>query len=252
MSKGGPGIGSLLRRTLQTVLRGAPVAIAEPPPVTPGELTMEELRALLGKNDPVILEIGCNDGMHTQKFLDTFAGARVYGFEPDERARRRFQAAVHDPRAQLFATAVGAIDGVTTFYPSTGAPDAEWAAKLPEGWDISGSIRVPKEHREVHPWCHFGPGMDVAVTRLDTWAKTHAQEHIDFIWADVQGAEGDLIAGGRKTLAKTRYFYTEYSNRELYEGQLNLAAILRLLPDFEVIRRYKGDVLLRNKRLTAA
>ncbi|MEN9248224.1 MAG: hypothetical protein Q6L50_08560 [Gloeomargarita sp. GMQP_bins_120] len=37
----------------------------------------------------------------------------------------------------------------------------------------------------------------------------------DFIWADVQGAEVDLIQGGLQALANTRYFYTEYANTEL-------------------------------------
>ena len=63
----------------------------------------------------------------------------------------------------------------------------------------------------------------------------------------MQGAEGDLIKGGRETLANTRYFYTEYNNRELYEGQLGLRELLSLLPDFDVVQRYPHDVLLRNR-----
>jgi hypothetical protein len=46
---------------------------------------------------------------------------------------------------------------------------------------------------------------------------------IDFIWADVQGAEEDLILGGLDTLRKrTKYLFTEYNNSEMYEGQINL------------------------------
>lgn len=70
---------------------------------------------------------------------------------------------------------------------------------------------------------------------------------------DVQGAESDVIAGGQKTLGRTRFIYTEYSDRELYEGQLSLRSILDLLPAFEVVTLYpreiEGDVLLRNKVL---
>ena len=41
---------------------------------------------------------------------------------------------------------------------------------------------------------------------------------IDLIWADVQGAEADLIEGGTEALRRTRYFYTEYNNQELIRG----------------------------------
>ncbi len=62
-------------------------------------------------------------------------------------------------------------------------------------------------------------------------------------------AENLFIRGGQEALGKTRYLYTEYSNRELYEGQVNLPQLLALLPDYEVVARYPGDVLLRNKTL---
>jgi len=250
MSRGGGprrfGAASILRRVLGRS--------AAEPPTTPGVLEPEALQGLLAKPDPVILDIGCNDGTHTLMFLGLFPGARVYAFEPDPRARRRFEATVRDARAHLFATAVGAVDGVADFYPSDGAPGAEWAARLPEGWDLSGSIKKPKEHLDIHPWCRFGQATQVAITRLDTWASAQGLDQVDFIWADVQGAEEDLVEGGRATLARTHYFYTEYSNRELYEGQANLPRLLRMLPDFELVHRYRGevhqyqgDVLLRNK-----
>ena len=52
---------------------------------------------------------------------------------------------------------------------------------------------------------------------------------------DVQGAEIDVTRGGRNALISTRYLYTEYSNEELYEGQLSLKQLLKELADFGVI-----------------
>ncbi len=86
----------------------------------------------------------------------------------------------------------------------------------------------------------------MAVKRLDTWAKEHGVTAVDFIWADIQGAEGDLITGGKETLANTRYFYTEYSDEELYEGQPTLAQLQSMLPTFSIVRRYPMDVLFEN------
>ena len=48
------------------------------------------------------------------------------------------------------------------------------------------------------------------------------------------------------TLARTRFFYTECSDEELYEGAPSLHALLDMLPSFEIVKRYDSDVLLRN------
>jgi hypothetical protein len=73
---------------------------------------------------------------------------------------------------------------------------------------------------------------------------------IDFIWADVQGAEGDVIRGGLATFQRTRYFYTEYIDEELYEGQITLDRMIELLPRWTIVERWSDDVLLRNTDLT--
>jgi FkbM family methyltransferase len=209
------------------------------------------LQRLLGKEDPIILEIGCNDGAHTQWFLELFSEARICCFEPDPRARERFRNRMGgiEGKVRLFDVAISDNDGETEFYLSDGLPDERLAKDYPAGWDQSGSIRKPKKHLEVFDWCRFDKTIRVQTRKLDTWCREEGIERVDFIWADVQGAEADLIRGGRVTLEKTRYLYTEYSNDELYEGQLDLKGLLALIPDFRVVCRYNGDVLLTNTRL---
>jgi 2-O-methyltransferase len=121
-----------------------------------------------------------------------------------------------------------------------------WRAEYPEGWDQSGSLRAPKSHKIVWPWVKFESIVAVQVRRLDTWARENGIGTVDFIWVDLQGAEGDLISGGREALARTRYLYTEYSNDELYEGQPNLVQLMEMLPNFSVLSRYAMDVLFKN------
>jgi len=213
-------------------------------------MDLTTLPSLLGKEDPVILDIGCNDGEHTLQFLGLFSGAKISCFEPEPRAAARFLVNVRDLRANLFTMALGREDGEKTFYRSGGLPSGDWAGLMPQGWDLSGSLRNPSGHLVVHPWCTFNEQMLVHVARLDTWSQKHRVKFVDFIWADVQGAEEDLIIGGIETLNRTRYFFTEYSNQELYEGQITLDAILKMLPEFTVVDVYPNDVLLRNVRLT--
>lgn len=237
----------VLKRSINEFIR----ILLRGPKIKPGSVNDEILIELIGKEDPVILDIGCNDGGHTLWFLKLFKKARVYCFEPDPRARKRYLANVKDKRAMLFDIAISHTDGVTKFYMSSGTPPPTFhkpVGKLPEGWDLSGSIKKPKGHLKIHPWCKFEKKIVVKTKTLDTWVQEEGIEVIDFVWADVQGAEADLINGGKEALKKTRYFFTEYCNRELYEGQINLKQLVKLLPDFKIVHRFENDVLLRNER----
>ena len=75
---------------------------------------------------------------------------------------------------------------------------------------------------------------------------------VDWIWCDVQGAEDLVIAGGQETLARTRFFYTEYIECEAYEGQIGRDEIHRRLPGtWRIAEDYRqwaqgGDCLFEN------
>ena len=235
-------------RRLIPYLQEAARLFKREPPITPGEFDLSSLPSLLGKDDPVILDVGANDGGHTLVFLEMFPRGRVYAFEPDPRAAATFRRKVTTPRATLYELAASDVDGASEFHVSGGAPPPESGVTRPEGWDLSGSLRRPKAHLELHPWCTFGEPITVETKRLDTWRREQGVETVDFIWADVQGAEENLILGAQETLARTRFFYTEYGDRELYEGQIGLKQIQELLPDFEVLLRFQGDALFKNTK----
>jgi FkbM family methyltransferase len=229
--------------TIRRIVRDGPR-----PQASPGEFPYHDLLPLLGKQNPVILDVGCNDGSQTLQFLNVFKRPRVYCFEPDSRAQRAFRENVQSRRVQVFEMALGNRDGMIDFHVSSGKAPPEFCFKRSE-WDLSGSIRKPKQHLVANPWVSFEKTVPVKISRLDTWATNHGVKKVDFIWADVQGAEVDLIEGGRQTLNNTRFFYTEYNSEELYEGQINLEQILKMLPNFKVVQDYAGDVLLRNQLL---
>ncbi len=201
-----------------------------------GALSQRELARRIGKPDPVILEIGAHYGTDTLEFLETFPGAQIYCFEPDPDVATRWRETVKDPRAKLFELAISAQDGETTFCRSQLATGSE-------GGDASGSIRKPTGVIERFPEIKFNAEITVPTRTLDSWCAEAGIDHVDFIWADVQGAEADLIAGGRATLDKTRYFYTEYGKHVLYEGKLDCDQIAELLPNHRVVKRWRHDVL---------
>lgn len=220
------------------------------PPISYEEISLNYIRQLIGSDARVVVEIGAHHGWHTGAFLMAFSNATIYAFEPDPRAIEKFSANISSPRVHLFKMAVGATDGEAQFHVSSGLPpgiDPVGAAVVyPGGWDQSGSLRPPKTHKERWPWCKFESVIKVTVCRLDNWARENSIGAVDFIWADTQGAEADLVSGGQATLARTRYLYLEYSNDEIYEGEPSLQTLLEMLPNYSVIKRFPNDVLLKN------
>jgi len=207
-------------------------------------LKAEEIRNLVG-SEPVIVEIGSHEGTDTLRFLEAMPGARIYCFEPEQRAIARFKAIHHldqHPQVTLYETAVADINGIDWFYPSTGKAGER------EDWDFSGSLNKPTGHLSYSPEIKFKPPIKVSCIRLDTWLASEDVGWIDFIWADVQGSQRKLIAGGWQALTVTSYVYIECHRQPLYEQEPTQPELMRLLPGFHAITLYDGDnILFRNK-----
>ena len=209
----------------------------------------DDLMQYIKIEEPVILNVGANNGIETNLFLEKFPSGRVYAFEPEPRAIAKYKEYVKSPRSTLIEKAVGARDGFITFYQSSGLPSDLKPEDLPEGWHQSGSIRKPFRHLSAAPWVKFDTTIEVEMTTLDSWAEQANISSVDLIWADVQGAEEDLIRGAKNILTRTRFLYTEYSNEELYEGQLTLEHIINLVPNFKLVKDFGTDVLFENVNL---
>ena len=154
----------------------------------------------------------------------------------------------------LTEAAICNIDGEVEIYQSSGNKhhyDFQVELFGNDTWSGSTSIRKPKNHFDRHPSIKFKDPIKIKSLRLDTWIKQHPEIiHIDLIWADVNGGERELIQGAKETLNITDYFYTEYSNNELYEGQPTKNELEFLLPDFKDIIDFSyGNVLFANKKM---
>ena len=218
------------------------------PPISGHALEAADFVPLLGLGRPTILDIGAHDGYSSERFLQAFPEATVHCFEPEPRALTLLRSRLAG-RARIHPVAISDRDGMATFHQSGGTPEGVEA--LPSGWHQSGSLRPPKEHLTVWPSVTFEHTITVPTRSLDSWAADSALGDVDLIWMDVQGAEDLVFAGGPRTLARTRFVFTEYSDMELYEGQTPLARLLDMLPGWEVVRRLSMDVLLRNTRWAA-
>lgn len=205
---------------------------------------------------PVVYEFGACDGYHTNELLNILRQANklfvYHTFEPVESLIPSIEAACrnHIGLFSLHQCAVGAKDeSGKKLYQSNGQ------------YYGSSSIRKPKQVFEFWKDMAFEEKTCEVVT-FDSHIKAVGLSDtiIDFVWSDIQGAEIDLIKGGQLAFKNVRYFFTEFNNYELYEGQLyNQEELLKMLPDFEIVEEYYevaedgtknlNDVLLKNKNL---
>jgi 2-O-methyltransferase len=97
-----------------------------------------------------------------------FENPNIYCFEPDPRAIDRFKEKVgENPNVKLFEIALSDKNGSICFYQSSGVYE-NYATEMPEGWDLSGSIRQPKNHLKVYPTVKFSQSITVDTKTLDT------------------------------------------------------------------------------------
>lgn len=110
----------------------------------------------------------------------------------------------------------------------------------------SGSIRKPTGHLQHFPEVKFTPA-EVFCASVDS--LFFFLDHIDLLWCDIQGAERDMIEGGRTTLANTRFMMIEAEPEvELYEGQALKPELIAMLPDWEIIKDFGYNLFMRNTK----
>ncbi len=232
-------------------------------------ITQKEIKQLLQKEDPTVLEFGAHKGGDTGKFLHVFPGIKIYCFEPDPRCIEGFKKCIKDERCVLIEAAVSNIDGKTLLNMSTGSRPSRahnliralglskcYAAIKGSDWDMSSSIKNAVSYPIDYPWLSFGNTVEVKTIRPDTWVKQNDIHSVDFIWSDIQGAERDMIEGARNTLAITKYLYMEYGETSSYPEAMTRAATIALMGKhhFAIVPEYSdkehiGNLLFANRSL---
>ena len=203
-------------------------------------LSKRAIHRLIGRQDAVIIEIGAADGLDTEAFLAQFEddNFRIIAVEPDHRNVTKFKDLINDPRVTLIEAAISDKDGYADFHLSS--------------TEYSSSLKSPNilELQKRWPEMTFDQSISIKTRSLDSLVDEMNLPLIDFIWADVQGAEDLLVLGGKKALEMTRFLYTEYGGEDLYSDDVNLDKLSLLLgSSWSLIRDYKTDALFINRKL---
>lgn len=182
------------------------------------------------QNIRTILDVGAFVGTFAEEFHELLPEAAIYSFEP-----------LHDCYEQLtmnlsrvekfraFNCALGNQNGEVVIHRNLFAP--------------SSSLRPMTElHRQAFPFAAREVAETVQVRRLDDLADEMQFADEALIKLDVQGFEDQVIAGGRKTIARARVMIVEVSFQPLYQGQPLFEEIQELLREFGFrFRGFLGD-----------
>lgn len=207
------------------------------------------------KQEVNFFEFGVCDAHHSYLVMNLLESKNIkfnyYGFEMVEKLFNQVNDDIKkykNGNFNFYKKAIGDKDGVIKFYESGGLKKVD--GNITDYYYGSSSINQPKDVLKYWREMTFEE-KECESIKFDTFIKENnlTDKIIDFVWADIQGAELNLIKGGKKAFNNVRYFYTEYSLGGLYKGDKGLNAILKALPNFEIIEDFKGDILLKNKLL---
>ena len=109
------------------------------------DISMRFIKKLIGKDNPIILEIGSNTGEDTQRFLKAFKNPKIYSFEPDPRAIKLFKENICSPNSELITFAISNKNSYITLHQSSGRIEYVAGKEVIEDWTASSTIKKPQK-----------------------------------------------------------------------------------------------------------
>ena len=216
------------------------------------------LKKIIGKENPVVVEIGAHYGEDSLRFLEAFPGITLYCFEPDPRNIKIFHKYVEDPRVKLFELALSNKNGTAEFHQSYQSHNA---APTPDKYDWIDSATYEEEKLNNSGSSSLKKGYEFTMENTITvptqtyqdWAAANNVEAVDFVWLDVQGAERDVLDGMGDAIRNVHLFWMEYGETE-YEDAMSRAETVAYMAarGFAAVEKFSstgpaGDLLFLRK-----
>lgn len=163
--------------------------------------------ALAANRIDLVLDVGAARGGFAQEIRDFGYRGRIVSFEPIAAAYAELQAAsAGDPDWTCLNTALGSAAG-------------RQAINIASNSDSSSLLPMAPEHRSAAPHVGYVGQEEITVSRLDDVAPEHLTPGSrPFLKIDTQGFEGEVLAGGARTLEACVGLQLELSFVPLYSG----------------------------------
>ena len=173
------------------------------------------LKKLVGKTAPVVVDVGANVGQTAHKIKTIWPNSVLHCIEPMEEQYRTLERKTrHYTDVKTYNTALGSYDGPRTFYINEHQNMLSGFYELNPDSEDSIALNQPEA---AHDNFLNTQTTIVDCITLDNWAILNEVSHIDLLKMDAQGAEPDILRGGREILKNTRVIVTELMFYDLYK-----------------------------------
>lgn len=144
--------------------------------------------------NPVVFDVGANNGQFAAVIFDRWPDACVHSFEPQKQLWRRIHefAAINNLQDRLFPqwAAIGARAGEQYLYQNRSPVSASLIREKAARRTIRRVVKVP-------------------VMTLDEYAEKHGIDQVDILKIDVEGSEIDALRGADHVLKHVRILFVE-------------------------------------------
>jgi FkbM family methyltransferase len=158
-------------------------------------------------NINTILDIGANLGQFTNTALHLLPNAKIYSFEPIPDCFEKLSDSVRNN------------NNVTTYNIGIGAESGTISFQYNKFSAASSFLPSTDRLKESFPYAGETNLIDVSISRLDDIAKDLEIGDSLLTKIDVQGYEDKVLAGGEKTVKRSKVIIIETSFEKLYEQQ---------------------------------
>jgi FkbM family methyltransferase len=163
-----------------------------------------------------LVDVGANTGQFARHFRDLRPDCRVYSFEPLRGCFEELERTMQGPDFTAFNVALGESDGEATLLRSEFSPS-------------SSLLEMETAHKELYPFSAATTPETVALRRLDAYVDDIEIRGNLLVKIDVQGAEAQVVNGGRRVISRADAVIAEIGYLPLYRGQATIQQIAGLL-----------------------
>ena len=156
----------------------------------------------------LLFDVGGNVGQYGSELRESGYSGRIVSFEPQSGPYSKLsEAAAGDDRWTVLNLGLGSGPGTAEINIS---PQSGASSLLPMG----------RRHLEMHPETSYVGTEEIRVDTLDAQAQPHLEAaSVVGLKLDVQGFEGEVLAGGQEVLRRAVLVECEMLLEGLYEGQ---------------------------------
>ena len=152
------------------------------------------LRSLIRKDNPVVLDVGANEGQSVRRFRKIWSRATIHCFEPNPAAFAALRDRHSEPELHLNQIALSSASGVAELHAILNRTDLSSLEPFNDKSEWFSARAKAGRSRSSH----------VIIETLDNYWENF-QGEIDFLKIDTQGHESTVLKGSERVLENAHW-----------------------------------------------